>query len=69
MVAAAADVGGDGVGDCVIDGGSGGGGAGGAIECGHTAAAVHGGVVLRWCDGWRPATAILPAAVAAYTIA
>jgi len=62
---AAADTGGEGVGDCV--GGSGGGG--GAIEWGHTAAAVHGGVVLRWCDGWRPAAAMLPAAVAAYTIA
>jgi len=62
---AAADTGGDGVGDC----GGGRGGRGGAIECGHTAAAEHGAVVLRWCDGWRPAAAMLPAAVAAYTIA
>lgn len=62
---AAADTGGEGVGDC----GGGSGGGGGAIEWGHTAAAVHGGVELRWCAGWRPAAAMLPAAVAAYTIA
>jgi len=44
VVVADADAGGDGVGDF----GGGNGGGGGAIECGHTAAAVHGGVVLRW---------------------
>lgn len=60
-----ADAGGEGVGDC----GGGNGCGGGAIEWGHTAAAVHVGVVLRWCDGWRPEAAMLPAAVAAYTIA
>lgn len=62
---------GDGVGDDRR--GSGGGCANdgdGAITDGHMIglATVHGGVVLR-CDGWRPAAAMLPAAVAAYTIA
>lgn len=50
---------------------SGGGGSdNGCGAVGHTGVAAHGDVVLRWWDGWcRPAAAILPAAVAAYTIA
>lgn len=64
VVVATADVGG-GVGDW----GGGTDGGGGAMAAGHTVAAEHGGVVLRWCDEWRPTAAMLPAAVAAYTIA
>lgn len=56
--------------DNVRDDGGGGGG-GGATVVGHMpeVAAVHGTVGPIWLGGWRPAATILPAAVAAYTMA
>jgi len=69
-VTVVADVSGGVLGDGWCSGGGRVGG-GGATVAGHMpeVAAVHGGVAPIWFGGWRLAATILPAAVAAYTIA